>query len=272
MGNSLRLFGHDNIFFRGVPTVTSEVVGFEVRNLFDGNRHSFWKATSAVEQVITIDAGSGNTLTADAVALARADLLVAVGAQLSVQHSTDMSAWTDASGGGFPDTLAAGDLRQPGATDYYQEFTSDNKRGWRLRIHGTLTGAPMLAGLWLGRRLEVAKNPQYGRRYGVARAHRGADLELTYKRISEAQVVALMDYIKAVSPAFPSETPAMTRAGAVYGGLVHYLFDPIGAAVRLGESATPALLPVILMDPDTPEVVTYKNVHDLGPLKYRQVV
>ncbi len=262
----------DHLGYRITVAATSAAVGFEAKNLEDGSRRTFWKATGTGEQTRTYDAGVGKAETCDTVILARADLLVAVAANVAVQWSADAATgWTDAFAPKTP--LVTGDLKKPADQDFYQEFTSQSKRGWRLRLYGTMSAAPSLAGLMLGARLDVQKPPVYGGDYGRARADRGADLSLTFQRFHEAGMDALLAALHAVSPGFPAEGPQETPAGAVYGGRPHYLYDTLGEAFRLGLAASPALLHVILMSPEalTP-VLEFHRLWSLGPLRWRTLV
>jgi hypothetical protein len=163
----------------------------------------------------------------------------------------------------------AGDLKKPTDQDYYMEFTSQAKRGWRLRVYGTPSAAASLAGLWLGKRLDIAKAPRYGGTDGRARADRGADVELTFQRFAEAGLDDLLAALQAVSPGFPAEAPQESAAGGVSGGRPHFLYDSLGEAFRLGLAGSPALLNVLLMTPDLQPVLEFLRLWTLGPVRWR---
>ena len=269
MPNNLRLIW-DGLHHRLTATATSSAVGFDVLNLFDGSRHSFWRATGTGEQLIMWDAGSGHTEEVDTTVIARADRLVAVSAHVSTQWSADASSgWTDTYPPETP--LVTGDLKQPTGQDYYIEHPALlAKRAWRLRLYGTPTSAAECALVWLGKRREVQKNPLYGGAYGRARIHRGANLEFTWRRLSEAGMTDLLQALQAVSPAWPAEGVLETRTGAMYGGRPHFLYDPTGEAFRLGASALPALLHVLLTSPEVEPRLEWRRLWNLGPVTWRQ--
>jgi hypothetical protein len=237
-------------------TASSEAPDFPASNLETGNRQRFWRAASAAEQTLMYDAGAGQTVTCDTVVLPRADLLVAVSASLDVQWSADAATnWTSV-GSPYPLVLVTSShLSQPTGTDHVAEFTSLTKRAWRLRIYGSMTGSPALAGGWfLGSRSEVPINPAYGRLLGAPRTHRGRDLTLSWPSMPEANAETLLTLLAAVMPE-QMEGPHETVAGVVYGGRPHYLYDPTGIIFR--STGTPYLLPVLCL---TPESVMAENV------------
>jgi hypothetical protein len=263
----------DKLGYRLLLNASSEAVGFEAQNLEDGSRRTYWRATGTGEQTLTYDAGAGKTEEADTTVLVRADLLVAVGASVVTQWSNDgATGWTDAYTAKAP--LVAGDLQKPTDDDAYVEHSSLlAKRAWRLRLYGTMSAAPSLAGLWIGKRLELQKPPLYGGDYGRARPDRGADLTLTFQRFHEAGMDALLTALHAVTPGFPAEAPQETTSGAVYGGRPHFLYDTLGEAFRFGLAGAPALLNVILMSPEALQpVLEFHRVWTLGPLRWRTLV
>lgn len=262
MGNLLRLLGPTHLGLTLQLTATSEAAGYPASNLETGNRQRFWRATSTADQFLTYDAGAGNAKTCDTVVLPRADLLVAVSAHVVVQHSTDMAAWSDAF---TPETpIASNDLLAPGLTDYLKEFTTETKRGWRVKLYGTPSAAVALAGgLFLGTRYEVTKNPLYGRALGIERAHRGREVELSWGHwAAEGDATALLTHLALVSPD-AGEAPHETVAGVVFGGLPHYLHDPLGAVFRA--AGTPQLLPVLCLTPEAALTTTPAIGVEHGP-------
>lgn len=241
MGTNLRIV-YNHIGLTLTLTASSAATGYPASNLETGSRALFWRATSTAEQLLTYDAGVGNTKTCDTVVLPRADLLVAYGANVAIQHSPDMTNWTDAFSPEVP--IQAGDLSGPRSLDYYMEFSSAAKRGWRIRLYGTPSQAASLAGgLFLGQRFEVASNPQWGRTLGPSRTYMGAGFEFSWPPMTPTNTLALLDVVSAVTPD-AAEGFVTTVAGVGYGGLAHYLYDPTG--VVFGRS-TPVLYPVLCL-------------------------
>jgi hypothetical protein len=239
MGNNLR-WHSDNLCREIAPVVTSEAAGFEARHLTDGLLHTRWRATSTATQTLTYDAGSGNTRRSNAVIIGRADLLVAATATVVVQWSNDgATGWTNAF---TPVALSSGDLLGPTATHYVKEYSLLDKRAHRLQL-STLTQIPEFVELLIGEFVEAPRNPRLGAMVGAARAHRGADLELEWGWLTEAQAVSLADYLTDVTPYHPMEQPVETVAGTIYGALPHWISDPLGAVFR--QSNTPQLYPVL---------------------------
>lgn len=213
----------DHIGDRLLLSATSQAAGFEARNVEDGSRRTFWKATAATEQTFTYDAGVGKTADVSGVTIVRGDLLAAVNANVAVQWSNDAATgWTDIGTPRAP--LAAGQLIGPDRRDYDEAFSGLAKRGWRLRVYGTMSAAPMFAALKLGRRITVPA-PAWGGSIGPAWPDRGADLEFGFPLVDETTKDDMLAYVRAVSLGFPSEQPISTAAGAVYGGLTHFIRD-----------------------------------------------
>lgn len=266
MSDNLRLLGPTHLGLTLQLVASSEAAGYPASNLETGNRQRFWRATGTGDQTLTYDAGVGLTVTCDTVILPRADLLVAIDADVVVQYSTDMSAWSDAF---TPETpIQTNDLAAPGAADYYKEFPTQTKRGWRVKIYGTPTSPALLAGgLFLGARYEVAKNPLYGRVLGVSRSTRGLEVECDWGHWRlESDAAALRSALGAVTPD-AGEAPHETVAGVVYGGLPHYLYDPLGGV--FSTSGTPYLLPVLCLTPEAAMTTTPAKAIERGPTGVR---
>lgn len=234
---------HDNIGDRISPTVTSAAAGFPLINLLDGSRHSFWKATGTGTQDIVFDAGIGKTVTADYVALARADLLVGTGSTVIVEHSANGSAWTACF---VAVTLGGGDLFAPFAEDWLKLFTPATDRFFRLRITGS-SSAPIFAGLWLGARSTLSRSASETVTYGVSRAIRGADLQVPLRYLTEVDAALLEGYAQGVTPNWPAEQPLQTDEGAIYGARPHFVYDSLGKITRRADGAVPVLLNVLLV-------------------------
>jgi hypothetical protein len=145
---ALRLRLHYQHLGRTRPVVaSSEAAGFPASNLETGNRHLFWRGSAVAEQTLTVDAGVGQMQTPDTLIIPRLDLLIAAGASLDVQNSADAATGWATVGGPFPRApVTAADLQSPTGTDGYYRWDGTSKRGNRLRIYGSLTAAPTVAG------------------------------------------------------------------------------------------------------------------------------
>lgn len=82
------IFLYQNLLKSYVPTVTSAAADYPATNLYDDDLNSFWKATGSGDQNITIDAGAGNTISADMFCIGNHNLFTA-GAGVLLQASDD---------------------------------------------------------------------------------------------------------------------------------------------------------------------------------------
>lgn len=82
------IFLYQNLLKSYVPTVTSAATDYPAANLYDDDINSLWKATGSGDQTITIDAGVGNTITADALCIGNHNLFTA-GAGVLFRASDD---------------------------------------------------------------------------------------------------------------------------------------------------------------------------------------
>jgi len=113
-------------------TATGDYLAAYIYNMLETN---MWKAANTTAPMyLTYDAGSGNTKTADYLAIIGHNLNT-IGATITLQYSTNGSTWSDAFTGVAPssDNVYLKEWTDPGA-----------KRYWRLRIAGTLSAAPYL--------------------------------------------------------------------------------------------------------------------------------
>lgn len=124
-------------------TVTSAATGFPVANVLDMLEGTLWKATSTSDQYIAFDAGVGNTYTADYVAIGGHNLNTA-GATLTLQYSTNGSAWSDA----FT-AYAVANNKAIG-----KEFITQTVRYWRVKLSG-MTATPQIAICIWGQAVEL---------------------------------------------------------------------------------------------------------------------
>ena len=82
------VFLYQNRLKSYAPTVTSAASGYPASNLYDDDLNSLWKATGSADQTIAIDAGAGNTVTADMLCIGWHNLFTAV-AGVVLQASDD---------------------------------------------------------------------------------------------------------------------------------------------------------------------------------------
>lgn len=102
-------------------TVTSAATNFPVSNVLDMLEGTLWKATSTAGQDINFDAGSGNTYTANYLAIANHNLVTSTQV-ITLQYSPNGTDWNDAIAGFGPPTDKA----------FVKEFTTQAARYWRL--------------------------------------------------------------------------------------------------------------------------------------------
>ena len=129
-------------------TATSTASGYAVNNIYDMLETTLWKAANTTTPMyLTYDAGSGNTKTADYIAILGHNLYTA-GATIDLQYSTDNFA---------ADITSAFTAFAPTAdTVILKEFTNPGaKRYWRLKITGTLLAAPSISTLIWGNKTEL---------------------------------------------------------------------------------------------------------------------
>lgn len=270
MGTNLRIVS-DHLG-RTIPVqVSSAAVGFPGAAVDSGDRHQFWRGTVLGTTTLMWDAGVGQTVSPNTLVLTRADLLALVEARVAVEWSADAaSGWTTI-GAPFPlEPITLGHLLAPGTTDYIGEWTGIAKRAWRIRLYGNpnMLAVPQLAGgSGFYTRFEVAKNPLLGRGLGADRPLQGAECETAWGHYPEAAAASLRTALAALNPTWPAETPYRTSAGALRGGLPHYLHDPIGAV--FGVSGTPILWNAVLLTPDAVSTVTPAKGIERGPATLR---
>jgi len=127
---------------------TSTATGlYDVANLLDRLEGTFWKAANTTTPMyITFDAGSGNTVKADYLAISGHNLNT-IGATIVLQYSTDNFS------ADINDAFTA--FAPPNDLTLVKEFTSQTKRYWRLKITGTLSAAPYIAICYWGELFEL---------------------------------------------------------------------------------------------------------------------
>jgi len=137
-------FLYDNI---GAYTATSEETGFEDENLSDGLDSTHWTATSTATQELVHDAGVGNTVTCDFMAIGGHNLS---GATVKLEESADAISYT---------TVVAGFVVSDNKS-LAKFFTSETNRAFK----ATITGAsvvPYITTLYIGEKVELKKADLY---------------------------------------------------------------------------------------------------------------
>lgn len=265
MGNNLRML-YDQLGRRSLLSGTNEDANHPRRNAVDGNLHTIVKSTTTGGTWdLIFDLGVGVTGQADYVAIGRADMLVAVGATVDWSDSPDASAYTSR----FSEAMGAPDLFAPASRHFTREYSNPGaKRAWRLRLTAGSGGVYAFATVDFGLKLEVGRQPSYPAELGPTRTLRGATYGLTFRLLSVAQRDALLTYVAAVTPDYPGDSLAETPAGVLMGGgLPHWIYDPVGQGI-FAAAATPALVPVTLVSPDSRATWSYLTTNEIA-LAYR---
>lgn len=138
-----KIYWKDSLF--GL-SATSTATGFDVDNLLNRKEGDFWKATSTADQYITFDAGVGNTYQADYLVISGHNLNT-IGATLTLQYSTDN--FSGDINDAFTGYTPTSDLT------LRKEFTSQDKRYWRIKISGTPSAAAQMAIAYYGEKVEL---------------------------------------------------------------------------------------------------------------------
>jgi hypothetical protein len=137
-------FLYDNI---GAYTPTSEESGFEAVNLTDGLESTHWTATSTATQELIYDAGVGNTVTCDFMAIGGHNL---AGATVKLEESADAAAYT---------TVVAGFVVSDN-NSLAKFFTAETNRAFKVTITGASL-APYITTLYIGEKTELKKANLY---------------------------------------------------------------------------------------------------------------
>ena len=109
---------------------------YDVDYIFNMLETNMWKSANTTDpQYITYDAGAGNTVSADYLVILGHNLST-ISATVTLQYSTDNFS------GDINDAYTA---EAPSAdTVYIKEFTTQDKRYWRLKISGAPSAAPQI--------------------------------------------------------------------------------------------------------------------------------
>lgn len=136
---------YDNRLEDGTPIASSTASGYDVLNLKDFRDYTYWKANNTTTPCyITVDCGSAQD--ADCLGILKHNFNT-ISASISVECSSD-----NFSG----DTTVALSAFSPSSDlVIFKTFTNQNKRYWRLKINGSLSAAPYMAVLMIGKKLDV---------------------------------------------------------------------------------------------------------------------
>jgi hypothetical protein len=138
-------FLYDSI---GDYTATSEETDFEAVNLTDGLDSTHWTATSTATQELIHDAGLGNTVTFDSMALGAGHNLS--GATVTLQKSSDASVYSD-----VVTAFVVSDNKS-----LAKFFTAVTDRAVKVIISGASV-APYVTSLIIGSKVELGKAGLY---------------------------------------------------------------------------------------------------------------
>jgi len=138
---------YDNRFADAAPVASSTAAGYDPRFIADWRAYTYWAATSAADQTITVDCGSAAS--ADTLALTNHNL---GGAKLLVQGSSDGSTFT---------TLTGIDIDADDSMVIYCKVPSSSYRYWRIKLEN-LSVAPYIGILALGVALVMNRPLQDG--------------------------------------------------------------------------------------------------------------
>lgn len=137
-------FLYDNI---GAYTATSGEDGFEDVNLADGLDSTHWTATSTATQELIHDAGLGNTVTADFMAIGGHNL---AGATVKLEESADAISYS---------TVVSGFIVSDN-NSLAKLFASETNRAFKVTITGASV-APYITTLYIGEKTELKKADLY---------------------------------------------------------------------------------------------------------------
>src|SRR3990172_1936868 len=138
----------NNVYRNGTLTVTSEDTSYPKTNLIDNARFTKWKATSSATQNIQIQLAAANQRLVDTLIIDTGHNLLAAGASITFQRSTNGSSWTD---------LVASVAATAGII--VKRFTAAPYAYYRLHITGA-TVIPELIQLWAGASFSLTRAPK----------------------------------------------------------------------------------------------------------------
>jgi hypothetical protein len=199
-----------------------------------------------VEHTLSYVTAVGLTEPLDTVVIPDAVNLVTITANVALRRTDDGSSWSDV---WTLTPITTGHLLA--GRHYLRTTALDARRGWQLRIYGSLTGTPRLSGaLFLGARTELPTSPAYGCEVGVSRSYRGLDVAASWPPLPRAAGRAMARALAAVTPD-AAESFVETVSGVGYGPLPHWLHDPLGRTLADDPATqTPTLLPVLCLSPE----------------------
>ena len=133
---------YDNILNEGTLTASSEATDKPVSQCVNFLNWNYWEASAAGAAYVQVDAGAGQTLTADCVAVCFGQNVGADSGTILIQHSSDASTWTTLVNESMPER------------NYFKTFTSASDRYWRVTFT-TSTVAVKIPVICLGVKLEL---------------------------------------------------------------------------------------------------------------------
>lgn len=189
----------DSIFRRAWDTATANVTasteasGYPAANAQDWRVYYKWRASNTTSPVyLSADLGAASTRTADTLVVGAHNLKTCGATTLKVQRSSDAVTWTDVTGATTdPSTWID-------TWPITVQFTAPSAyRYWRVRIEGTLSVAPEIGIITLGRRLEFPTLDPSIDVYGeepiveAPRERGGAFLGVTRRAVSKSMTLAI---------------------------------------------------------------------------------
>ncbi len=118
------IVAYDNVFARGTLSASSSPAGGEAENAVDGFTWDYWRPSGAGPHTLTVDCGSAQPV--DYLAL-HASNLADVGGSITLERSSDGSAWTTVTGPTTPTS----------SKPLLYLFASVSYRYYRITITGT---------------------------------------------------------------------------------------------------------------------------------------
>ena len=191
------ILGPNNAAITAAITASTEASGYPKENLQTWREEYTWKGTGSSAQWIKLDAGAGNTITADALGIAGHDLYTNAATDVKLESSANDADWTERVAAFTPGS----DL------PLAKFFTSAAHRYWKLTFP-TYTTLFSVGIIFIGARLTFPRwcaspwNPWHrrivgegnvsktGRMLGRQAAYREREFELNFKRLTFAWAYA----------------------------------------------------------------------------------
>lgn len=133
---------YDNILNDGTLTASSEATDKPVSQSVNFLNWNYWEASAAGAAYVQVDAGAGQTLTADCIAVCFGQNVGGDSGTVLIQHSSDAATWN---------TLVSELMPE---RNYFKTFTSATNRYWRVTFT-TSTVAVKIPVICLGQKLQL---------------------------------------------------------------------------------------------------------------------